>query len=220
MQPPAFYPILDVQVAQRYGVTPIQAAAEILEAEVAILQFRYKGFFNRKLMEDLEKIADLCRQAGSSLVVNDRADLARIIGAALHLGQDDLAPSDARRVLGSELKIGYSTHNQLQLKAASFEPVDYIALGPIFGTSTKENPDPVVGIEELRRLRPMTDLPLVAIGGITRANARRVIEAGADSVAIIGDLFPTDGQPLRARVKEWLVLTRDASKPRSSSGLA
>jgi thiamine-phosphate pyrophosphorylase len=101
--------------------------------------------------------------------------------------------------------VGYSTHNEAQLRTACLEPADYLALGPIFGTANKENPDPIVGLAELRRLRPLSNLPLVAIGGITRANARQVLEAGADSVAVIGDLFPEDGD-IQARIKEFLGL--------------
>jgi thiamine-phosphate pyrophosphorylase len=206
MHVPVFYPIVDLDVAQRSMITPIQAASEILDAGATILQFRCKGFFGRDAIADLVKIADLCRQSGALLVVNDRADVARLTGGALHLGQDDLAPSDARRITGDGMKIGYSTHNEQQLRDAASQPVDYLALGPIFGTSTKENPDPMVGVEELRRLRPLTSRPLVAIGGITLENARSVIEAGADSVAVIGGLFSGDRAGLRARVKAWLNL--------------
>ncbi len=203
---PVFYPILDVEAARQREISPLKAAREILEAGAGILQFRCKGFFDRERLVELEKIAELCRQTHTLLVVNDRADLAVLTGAALHLGQTDLPPGDARRITGAEMKIGYSTHNEQQLRAAASQPVDYVALGPIFGTTTKDNPDPVVGVDELRRLRSLTDRPLVAIGGITRANARSVIQAGADSVAVIGDLFPSDGSSLRARVKEWLNL--------------
>jgi thiamine-phosphate pyrophosphorylase len=107
--------------------------------------------------------------------------------------------------------LGFSTHNEAQLRAAASEPVDYLALGPIFGTSTKLNPDPVVGVDELRRLRALTTRPLVAIGGITRANALSVLDAGADSVAVIGDLFPDDGN-IRGRVEQWISLVPDAIK--------
>ncbi len=203
---PVFYPILDVEAARRCALTRVEVAEEILDGGAKILQFRCKGFFGRDRFVELEKIADLCRKARALLVVNDRADLAVLTEAALHLGQADLSPADARRVTGPDLKLGYSTHNERQLRAAASQPVDYLALGPIFGTTTKEHPDPVVGIDELRRLRALTDRPLVAIGGITRTNARRVIEAGADSVAVVGDLFPSDGSSLRARVKEWLSL--------------
>jgi thiamine-phosphate pyrophosphorylase len=140
-------------------------------------------------------------------VVNDRADLARLFGAALHLGQDDLPPAAARAVNGEQAVVGFSTHNEAQLRAAADEPVDYLALGPIFSTATKENPDATVGVEELRRLRPLTARPLVAIGGITRANAAKVRAAGADSLAIVADLFPEDGN-LRRRTEEWIHLLR------------
>jgi len=204
---PRFYPILDPEIAARHGVDPVAAAEQILEGGAKILQFRHKGFFSREVFAQLERVAELCRDAGVQFVVNDRADLAAITGAALHLGQDDLTPSSARRVVGLATLIGFSTHNERQLRAAAAEPANYLALGPIFGTASKQNPDPVVGIDELRRLRPLTDRPLVAIGGITRSNAQSVLAAGADSVAIIGDLF-TEGADVRARTQEWVSLTR------------
>jgi thiamine-phosphate pyrophosphorylase len=202
---PRFYPILDTEVALRRGIEPMDAARQILDAGARILQFRHKGFLSREAFTWLEQIAKLVHAADATLVVNDRADLANLFGAALHLGQDDLLPSIARRVTGPDAMVGYSTHNEAQLLAACDEPADYLALGPIFGTATKENPDPTVGLDELRRLRPFSNRPLVAIGGITRAKARQVLEAGADSVAVIGDLFPEDGN-ISARIKEWLRL--------------
>jgi thiamine-phosphate pyrophosphorylase len=205
---PRFYPILDSEIAARHGVDSVAAAEQILEGGAKILQFRYKGFFSRAVFAQLERVAELCRDAHALFVVNDRADLAALTGAALHLGQDDLTPSAARKVVGAATLIGFSTHNERQLRAAAAEPANYLALGPIFGTASKQNPDPVVGIDELRRLRPLTDRPLVAIGGITRANAQSVLAAGADSVAIIGDLFPEDGN-VRTRTQEWVSLTRD-----------
>jgi thiamine-phosphate pyrophosphorylase len=205
---PKFYPILDPEIAARHGVDPIAAAEQILEGGATILQFRHKGFVSREVFAQLERVAGLCRNAGALFVVNDRADLAALTGAALHLGQDDLTPSAARRVVGAKTLIGFSTHNEAQLRAAAAEPANYLALGPIFGTASKQNPDPVVGLDELRRLRPLTDRPLVAIGGITRANAQAVLGAGADSVAIIGDLFSDNGT-VRTRTEEWVALTRD-----------
>jgi thiamine-phosphate pyrophosphorylase len=205
---PRFYPILDSHTAQRRGIDPVAAAGQILEAGARILQFRHKGFFSREIFGTMERIAGLCRNAGVTFVVNDRADLARIFGAALHLGQDDLPPSAARRIVADGTMIGFSTHNDEQLGAAAEEPADYLALGPVFGTVSKENPDPVVGVDGFRRLRPLsTRRPVVAIGGITRENARAVLDAGADSVAVIGDLFPENGD-LRGRVEEWLATTR------------
>jgi thiamine-phosphate pyrophosphorylase len=200
---PAFYPILDTETAARRGVDVVLAAEAILETGAGILQFRHKGFFSREVFAELRRVAALCRDAGALLVVNDRADLARLTGAALHLGQQDLTPADARLVVGEQTPIGFSTHNERQLREAADEPASYLALGPIFGTVTKENPDPAVGLDQLRRLRPLAGRPLVAIGGITRANARSVLAAGADAVAVIGDLFPADGD-VRARAEEWM----------------
>jgi thiamine-phosphate pyrophosphorylase len=203
MQLRTFYPILDTGVAASRGIDLVAAARQILEAGAGMLQLRHKTFFSRDLFEQARQIAELCRAANALFVINDRADIARLLGAAVHLGQDDISPTDARLVLGDSLSIGLSTHNEAQLRAAAAEPADYLALGPIFGTVSKQNPDPVVGLEELRRLRLLTAGPLVAIGGITRENARSVIDAGADSVAVIGDLFPENGD-IRARVEEWL----------------
>ncbi|HLH43549.1 MAG TPA: thiamine phosphate synthase [Bryobacteraceae bacterium] len=197
---PRFYPILDKEVSDRFKVGLEAAAASILEAGARILQFRHKGSFSRGTVETIERIAALCRDAGALFVVNDRADIALIVGAAVHLGQEDLAPTAARHFVGRQAIIGYSTHNERQLTAAGAEPVDYLALGPIFETASKRNPDSVVGLERLRLWRPLTPRPLVAIGGITRANASSALEAGANSVAVIGDLFPN----VRARAKEWI----------------
>jgi len=205
MKLPAFYPILDTNIAMRRGVEPVHAARQILDAGAQILQFRHKEFLSREAFGWLEQIAEITRAAGTMLVVNDRADLANMFNAALHVGQDDLLPSIARRVVGSDTMIGFSTHNEGQLRAANAEPADYLALGPLFGTVTKENPDPTVGLDDFRRLRPLSKRPLVAIGGITRANAMQAIEAGADSVSVIGDLFPEGGN-IQARIKEYLSL--------------
>jgi thiamine-phosphate pyrophosphorylase len=203
MKLPAFYPIID----------NVAAAEAVLEAGARILQFRHKGFFSRDVFQDASRIAELCRRVGALFIVNDRADIAMSLNAGLHLGQDDLAPSDARRIMPAGAIIGFSTHNEQQLRAADLEAVDYLAIGPIFATGSKQNPDPVVGLDRLRVLRPLTSKPLVAIGGITRELAPRVFEAGADSLAIIGDLLPD----VRARAVEWLAISaragvRDAAK--------
>ncbi len=202
---PAFYPILDTGAVLARDLDPVRVAQDILDGGARILQFRHKAFLSRQAFRWLEEIAGLTRQAGAMLVVNDRTDLARLFGAALHLGQDDLPPTAARTITGSQTMIGFSTHNEIQLRAAANEEVDYVALGPIFGTSTKENPDATVGVEELRRLRPLTNRPLVAIGGITRVNALSVRTAGADSLAIVADLFPDNGNVV-GRTREWIDL--------------
>ncbi len=204
---PAFYPVLD---ADRISAVP--ATEVLLEAGARILQFRQKSFFSRKAFDEASRIAGLCRTAGALFVVNDRADIAMLLDAGLHLGQDDLAPQDARRILLAPNIIGFSTHNEQQLRAGDAEPVDYLAIGPIFTTASKQNPDPEVGLDRLRALRTLTQKPLVAIGGITRELAPKVFEAGADSVAIIGDLIPTPYTPasLRTRAEEWIAIVRGA----------
>jgi thiamine-phosphate pyrophosphorylase len=180
----------------------VDSARQILDAGARILQLRHKTFFSSEALFDAERIAALCQAANATFIVNDRADIAALLGAGVHLGQEDLTPSAARRVLKTGL-IGFSTHNAAQLRRAADEPADYLAIGPIYATRSKENPDPVLGIDELRRLRPLTDRPLVAIGGITRSNAQEVLAAGADSVAVISDLYPEDGN-IHARAAEWL----------------
>jgi thiamine-phosphate pyrophosphorylase len=157
-------------------------------------------------------VARVCREEGADLIVNDRADFAMLLGAGLHLGQDDLTPREARKLMGPDAIIGFSSHNVNQLCAAGGEPVDYIALGPVFQTGSKRNPDPVVGVEELQRCRALVDKPLVAIGGITRENALNVLHAGADSVAVIAGLLPdpATAQSLRHRMEEWQQILKAA----------
>jgi thiamine-phosphate pyrophosphorylase len=196
------YPILDTDVVQSRGLSLETAAAEMLDAGVRVLHIRHKAAWNRELLLEAERIARLYEQRHALLIIDDRADIARLLGAGLHVGQDDLPPADARRLIGPDPVLGYSTHNAEQLMAAAAEPVDYVALGPMFATQSKANPDPVVGVERLRSLRRLTGHPLVAIGGITRGNAMEVFEAGADSVAVIGDALPSEGS-ISKRMDEW-----------------
>lgn len=207
---PAFYPILDTALWGLRGMPVRDAAEAILEGGAQVLQLRHKGHFSRQAFSDAQKIAQLCVAAGALFVINDRADIAALLNAALHLGQDDLWPSEARRVLPPDFIVGFSTHNEEQLLSAADQPADYLALGPIFATASKDNPDPVVGLKELQRLRAITSRPLVAIGGISRATAREVLRSGADSIAVIGDLAPEEHskRALRARTEEWLQLLK------------
>ncbi|HTP86839.1 MAG TPA: thiamine phosphate synthase [Bryobacteraceae bacterium] len=211
---PPFYPILDTAVLAEARLDAVDAARAILDGGASILQFRHKGFFSREVFAVAERIAELCRAAGATFIVNDRVDVAMMLGAGVHVGQDDLAPEDARRLMGAGAVIGFSTHNEAQLQAAASEPVDYLALGPLFDTTTKANPDATVGLEELRRLRPLTAKPLVAIGGITRQNATAALEAGADSVAVIGDLIAAcrSAADIGKRTEEWLQLTSSPAR--------
>jgi thiamine-phosphate pyrophosphorylase len=205
MRLPRVYPILDSEVLARRGIALETATAAFLEGGAGILQVRHKGHWSRETFASAKRIALLCREAGAQFVINDRADIALLLDAALHIGQDDLAPRDARKVMGPDAIIGFSSHNVEQLCAAGGEPVDYVALGPIFGTLSKLNPDPVVGLEELRRCRNLIEKPLVAIGGITLENAREVCQAGADSVAVIAGLVPetASARGLRERMEQW-----------------
>lgn len=209
MDLPAFYPILDTELFASRGLGAVAAAETILEAGARILQYRHKLFFSRDNFEEASTIAGFCSQAGALFVMNDRADMAMLLGSALHLGQDDLPPSAARRLLPGAV-IGFSTHNERQFREADREPVDYIAIGPMFPTASKRNPDPVVGVDELKRLRGLTGKPLVAIGGITRGNAAAAWAAGADSVAVIADMIPEhcSKESLRQRTTEWLQLQK------------
>jgi len=207
---PRLYPILDTGTLARRGCAVEAAARGMLDGGARILQVRHKGFFSREVFEDAEKVAELCRLAGALLIVDDRTDIAMLLDAGVHLGQEDLEPVDARRIGGEGRVIGFSTHNEEQLRAAAGEPVDYVALGPIFGTGSKERPDPVMGVDVLARLRPLSGRPLVAIGGITRENAAEVLAAGADSVAVIADLLPDHctEETIRERMEEWQKLVK------------
>jgi|YNPBryunderm2012_1023409.scaffolds.fasta_scaffold01600_4 thiamine-phosphate pyrophosphorylase len=208
---PRLYPILDTATLDRLGMPVIEAAATMLEAGVEMLQLRHKGHFGRAHLEAAHQVAELCRRHGAHFIVNDRADIALLLDASLHLGQDDLPPRAARKLLGPHRVLGLSTHSPEQLEAALAEPVDYVAFGPVFPTASKENPDPVVGLHLLPALAARcheAGRPLVAIGGISRDRARQVLAAGADAVAVIADLYPHPCTPqaLRQRVREWLDL--------------
>jgi len=205
MRLPRFYPIIDTSFLAKRGIEPEQMAQSLAAAGVQIAQFRHKGPYTRDVLAQAERVGRIIQEAGATYVVNDRADIALMAGAvAVHIGQDDLPPEAVRRMVGSEVAVGFSTHNEQQLRSGDQEPVDYLAFGPVFGTASKENADPTVGVEELARLRPLTRKPLVAIGGITRVNVRQVFEAGADSVAVISDLVSDD---LPGCIAEWLELT-------------
>jgi thiamine-phosphate pyrophosphorylase len=209
---PRIYPIVDTATLQRLNLPAITAAEALIEGGARILQLRHKAFWSRETFHLAEAIAAICKSAGVLFVVNDRADYAALLGSALHIGQDDLTPTDARRVLGNQAILGYSTHTPEQMRSAEendTHTIDYLAFGPMFSTVSKERPDPTVGIEGLKVIRALTRKPLVAIGGITRDNAFTCWNAGADSVAVIADLYPTPCTKitLRDRMAEWQKLT-------------
>jgi thiamine-phosphate pyrophosphorylase len=189
---PRLYPILDVGCfSDPSGF--ITAAEQLIAAGCAVLQYRNKSGNARVMLEQARELRRLSRAGAPApqvrLVMNDRADLclaAEFDG--VHVGQEDLSAEAVRGIIGAERWLGVSTHNPDQLREADLTSADYLAVGPVFATSSKERPDPVVGLDGVRRARALTRKLLVAIGGITRANAASVIEAGADSVAVISDL--------------------------------
>jgi len=195
---PRLYAIIDP--AQTGDLAPLSVAEILLSAGVRLIQYRGKTDTSRRLFEVSCAIAEKVHQAGGTFIVNDRADLARLSGAdGVHVGQEDLPVEQARRILVPGQHLGVSTHTRAQFEEAAATSADYIALGPIFPTGSKERPDPVVGLERLSEMRGLTRKPLVAIGGITLDNAASVIEAGADSVAVIHDLLAVEDIGERAR---------------------
>ena len=193
MQLPRLYAILDVACFPDASEM-FAAAEEFASSGVTLLQYRNKSGSARQILDEARELRARLG-ANVKLIMNDRADLCVAAGFdGLHVGQDDLSPEAARRIIGPARWLGVSTHNPDQLAEADKTSADYLAIGPVFATSSKANPDPVVGLEGIRRVRELTRKPLVAIGGITRANARSVIEAGADGVAVISDLLLDPGK--------------------------
>jgi thiamine-phosphate pyrophosphorylase len=185
---PRLYAILDSKCFVNTEAV-LGAAEELFASGVALIQYRNKSGDARVMLEQARELKK-CLGSSVRLIMNDRADLA--LGAGfdgVHVGQDDLSPESVRKIIGPDRWLGVSTHNPEQLAEADKTSADYLAIGPVFSTSSKDNPDPVVGLEGVRRARQLTRKPLVAIGGITRANAASVMAAGADSVAVISDLL-------------------------------
>lgn len=184
---PRLYVILDATLLNN---SPHDCAQELAAAGVRLMQYRDKSASARDLLQTSRELVSSLKPHGASLIVNDRSDVAALAGAAgVHVGQDDLSPEQARAVMGKEVWIGISTHSLEQFRRAAVTSADYIAVGPIFATTSKANPDPVVGLELLRQVRTLTDKPIVAIGGITLDRVASVVAAGADSVAAIRDVL-------------------------------
>jgi thiamine-phosphate pyrophosphorylase len=212
---PRLYPILDADALARAGVPLATAARALYEAGLRWVQYRDKRGSDAEVAERMRELRGIFPARKSVLLLNDRVHLCAEVGAdGVHLGQEDMAPAKARRVLaaskGAGKIVGVSTHNPAQLRAAlATRAADYLAIGPVYGTESKENPDPVVGLEGVRAARELTVLPLVAIGGITGETAREVLEAGADAVAVISALLPEGGPGLTQtavtqRVRDFL----------------
>lgn len=194
---PRLYVILD---AALLTIPETECARQLVDAGVRLIQYRNKAASSRDLLESSKRLSTDLISRGVTFIVNDRADVAALAGASgVHVGQEDLGVEEARAVVGRGKLVGVSTHNLTQFEQAAASSADYIAVGPIFSTSTKANPDPVVGTEFIRHVRPLTDKPIVAIGGITLERAAEVVQAGADSVAVIGDILRAPDPGVRAR---------------------
>jgi thiamine-phosphate pyrophosphorylase len=184
---PRLYVILDASLLKQ---SEKESAEKLVAAGVQLLQYRNKKASARELLEKSRGIAELVCPQGVTFLVNDRPDVAYLAGASgVHVGQHDLGVEQARAAIGKDKLVGVSTHNLEQFSAAMATSADYVAVGPIFETRTKDNPDPVVGAELVRRARAGTDKPIVAIGGITLERVGEIIAAGADSVAVISDIL-------------------------------
>lgn len=194
---PRLYVILD---AALLNIPEIGCARKLADAGVRLIQYRNKKASARELFEKSRDLAAFLNPIGMKFIVNDRADVAALVRAdGVHVGQDDLGAEEARAVMGGGKWVGVSTHKVEQFRTALANSADYIAVGPIFATGSKMNPDPVVGLELVQQARAMTDRPIVAIGGITLERAAEVIAAGADSVAVISDILRAENPGARAR---------------------
>jgi thiamine-phosphate pyrophosphorylase len=201
---PRLYPILDAGLLLRAGVSIEGFAWELREAGIRFLQYRDKEASDEVLLERAALLRRIFPSSDSCLILNDRVSLVLTAGYdGVHVGQEDLSPAETRGMLGADVMVGISTHGEDQLVTAADSPADYVAIGPVFATLSKQVPDPVIGVDGVRAARAIVKKPLVAIGGITRANCATVMDAGADSVAVISDLIPRHGDSTIKIVEEF-----------------
>lgn len=210
---PKVYPITDTHLS---GLSHAEQVARLIEGGASLIQLRDKHAAPREFFREAAAALQVARAHNARLIINDRVDIALALKAdGVHLGQTDLPVEVARSLLGKDAIIGFSTHNTQQAQLATSMPVDYIAFGPVFPTSTKQNPDPVAGLVALREVRAITrSLPLVAIGGITFANLLKAVDAGADSLAVIGALV-ADPMKITENTKKMLALAAERANNRS-----
>jgi thiamine-phosphate pyrophosphorylase len=205
---PKLYPIVDKATLDARGIRVGEFARKMVQAGVGVLQYRDKVGAPNDVLRAAKEIAAEFAGMDCVLIMNDRPDLALLAGWGVHVGHEDMSPVDVRRIMGARAcVIGVSTHSEAQVMEGDLGAADYVAVGPVFATSSKGNAEPVVGLEGVRRARALTRKPLVAIGGITRENARSVIDAGADSVAVIGGLLATGERPGKI-AKDFLEILR------------
>jgi thiamine-phosphate pyrophosphorylase len=205
---PRLYPIIDQGLLRQHGIVAGRIAEELKAAGVMLLQYRNKIEEPDSILRRASVIWEVFAGSSCRLILNDHADLVKSAGfGGVHVGQGDLQPEDARRVVGAKRWVGVSTHNDEQVRVADATSADYIAVGPVFATGTKADAEPVVGLEGVRRARGLTQKPVVAIGGITRENARSVVDVGADLVAVISALF-IEGETVEKVARDFLEILR------------
>jgi thiamine-phosphate pyrophosphorylase len=205
---PRLYPIVDDGFLAGRGLAVERFAKELTAAGVGLVQYRNKAGGPQEVLRVAALIRDAMAGSECRLILNDRADLAVIAGwDGVHVGQEDLSPDDARRVVGSKRWVGVSTHTEEQVRLAELSCADYVAVGPVFATGTKLDVQPVIGLAGVALARTMSKKPIVAIGGVTRANARSVIDAGADSVAVISALI-AEGESVEKVARDFLDVLR------------
>jgi len=194
---PTLYPITDTLIS---GLSHAEQVERLAAGGASFVQLREKRASPREFYEAALEAISVARRLSVRIIINDRVDIAIAVGAdGVHLGQTDVPPEKVRTLLGEKRIIGFSTHTLKQALEADSMPVDYVAIGPVFQTASKENPDEIVGLEIVSEVRRNIAKPLVAIGGITMQSARAVIDAGADSVAVISDLLSTPRISARTR---------------------
>lgn len=211
---PRIYPITDVRLS---GLSHAEQVERLIAGGASLIQLREKHASPRDFYEAASEAINIARPHGVKIIINDRVDIAFVLKAdGVHLGQDDLPPDKARKILGHDAIIGFSTHSVEQAHAASQLPIDYVAFGPVFPTKTKDDPDEIVGLDGLRNARKIVrDIPLIAIGGINDSNLSSVFEAGADSVAMIGAII-SDATRIETKMAELLRFARNDNNVKHS----
>lgn len=206
MSLPVIYPITDTQIA---NLSHAEQAARLIDGGAKLIQLRDKRASPKEFYRQALEALKIARASGVKILINDRVDIALAVRAdGVHLGQHDLPPVSARQILGEKAIVGYSTHDLTQVSEALQMPIDYIAIGPVFPTTTKENPDKVVGLDFIKQARRLIgDFPLVAIGGITSQNFRDVLRSGADSTAMIGELL-TNADEISSKMRRLQIMAR------------
>jgi thiamine-phosphate pyrophosphorylase len=205
--PPTFPPLYAILDVPRTSGPASRIIETLVDAGVTLIQIRDKQASARAIYEAANRLVLQFASRSVRIIVNDRPDIAAMVGAGgVHVGQEDLPVAESRKLVGPDRWVGVSTHNLEQFRLAILTSADYIAIGPIFPTATKANPDPIVGIDFLRQVRSLTRKPLVAIGGITIQSAESVFRAGADSLAVVGDLLQAPDPAQRAR--EYLAIAK------------